>query len=145
VTRNSKEKKENVNRKRLATRSKRQAEQTASQAPTKRQTGASVTNRLAVTGHRRAVAARLAPCLVACAWRWDPSARRLFSLMCQVTLFLLFSRKETYLGHFGARTTRLGALGGLLGLVGTAPSSSLCLLPLPFPFCKLELSMTMES
>jgi len=61
VTRNSKEKKKNVNRKCLATRSKRQAEQTASQAPTKRQPGAPITNRLAVTGHRRAVAASFAP------------------------------------------------------------------------------------
>jgi len=61
VTRNSKEKKKNVNRKCLATRSKRQAKQTASQAPTKRQPGALVTNHLAVTGHRWAVAASFAP------------------------------------------------------------------------------------
>jgi len=87
VTRNSKEKKKNVNRKRLATRSKRQAKQTVSQAPTKRQPGAPVTNRLAVTGHRRAVAASFAPCLPDTAWRWDPAARRHCSLMWQVGSF----------------------------------------------------------
>jgi len=61
VTRNSKEKKKNVNRKRLATRSQRQAEQTASHTSAKRQTGATVSHRLAELGHRRAVAGRLAP------------------------------------------------------------------------------------
>jgi len=87
VTRNSMEKKKNVNRKCLATRTKRQAEQTATQAPTKRQPGAPVTNRLAVTGHRRAVAASFAPCLLDTAWWWDPSARRQCSLMWQVGSF----------------------------------------------------------
>ena len=85
MTRNSKEKKKNVNRKCLATRSKRQAEQTASQAPTKCQPGAPVTNHLAVTGHRRAVS--FAPYLLNTAWRWDPSARRQCSLMWQVGSF----------------------------------------------------------
>jgi len=39
---------------------------------------------------------------------------------------------------------RFGALGGLQGLVGTIPSSSLYLLPLPIPFYKLGFSMTMK-
>ena len=57
----------------------------------------------------------------------------------------MFSRGEKDLGHFGARATRFGELGGVLGLVGTTPSSSLYLFLFHFPFCKLELSMTMES
>jgi len=55
----------------------------ASQAPDRRY----CQSRLAALSHRRAVAWIFAPCLVACAWRWDPSARRPFSLMCQVTPF----------------------------------------------------------
>jgi len=55
-----------------------------------------------------------------------------------MALFLLFLRRETHLGHFGARATPLGALGGLLGLVETTLSSSLYLLPLPFHFVSLS-------
>jgi len=62
--------------------------------------------------------------------------------MWQVGPFSSVFARGTHLGHFGARATRFGALGGLLGLVGTTLSSSLYILPLPLPFCKLELSMT---
>ena len=52
-------------------------------------------SRLAALSHRRAVAGRIAPCLVACAWRWDPSARRQFSLMWQVDSFSsVFAREN---------------------------------------------------
>ena len=127
MTRNSKEKEKNVNRKRLATRSKRQAEQTASQAPTKRQPGAPVMNRLAVTGHCRAVAASFAPCLLDTAWRWDPSARRQCALMWQVGSFSSVFARGNDLWHFGGTKNTFGELGGVLGLVGTTPSSSLYL------------------
>jgi len=127
VTRNSKEKKKNVNRKRLATRSKRQAEQTASQAPTKRQPGALVTNRLAVTGHRRTVAVSFAPvCSIPPGVETLPPGASV--CWCdKLALFLLFSRGETDLWHFGGTKNTFGELGGVLGLVGTAPSSSLYL------------------
>jgi len=72
--------------------------------------------------------------------------------MWQVGPFSSFLRGETHLEQFGAQATRFGAqatcfgaLGGLLELVGTIISSSLYLFPLPLPFCKLGLSMTMES
>jgi len=120
VTRNSKE------RRKMSTGSawRRKASARRNRPPATRQPSA---RQVAGLGHRRAVAGRLAPCLVACAWRWDPSARRLFSLMCQVTLFLLFSRRETHLWYFGGTKNTFGELGGVLGLVGTAPSSSLYL------------------
>ena len=88
MARNSKEKNKTINRKRPTIQRQRQA-------PDKRQPGATVGHRLAAPGHRRAVAGRLAPCLVACAWRWDPSARRQFSLMWQVDSFSsVFAREN---------------------------------------------------
>ena len=45
---------------------------------------------------------------------------------------------------FWSSSNTFWSLGGLVGLVGTIPSSSLYLFPLPPSFCKLVLSMTMK-
>jgi len=65
-------------------------------------------------------------------WWLAPGGERLppgdsFRWCVKFALFLLFLRGETDLWHFGGTKNTFGELGGVLGLVGTAPSSSLYL------------------
>jgi len=123
VTRNSKEKKENVNRN--AWRHKASARR--KRPPAKRQPSTTVSHRLAGPGHCQGVHANFHHYLAASAWRWEASARRQSRWCGKLALFLLFSRGKNDLWHFGGTKNTFGELGGVLGLVGTAPSSSLYL------------------
>jgi len=68
------------------------------------------------------------------------------SLMWQLSPFSpVFRKGKLIMDIWELRQHVLECLGGLLGKVGTIPSSSLYPLPLPIPFIKLGLSMTMKS
>ena len=138
VTWNNKEKIKNVIK-------RKQQEALGDTMPTPGDTMLLVAHRLATPGHCQATQTSFQHCFRGCTWRWEASARHHFHWCGKLAIFLLFSQGETHLGRFGARATRFGALGGLLGLVRTIPFSSLYLFPLSLSFCKFGFSMTMES